>query len=530
MTRRGGPRRLPDWIKDYFDEAGIATEARGSSLIVNRMRACGLDEARSPSSRTRLLNQIVFKTCRRELLAVTGEYLEDTPYTATYSPALDGVAINRDGNLAAIVCGMEARIFGGGTVEGNFLRPGEHWSDLISRIPSRGFGAAAARRPGGHLRGENYRPMDLDGLDSMTFDEPPPDAPEAVVEECLEASRRIRLERRLAYEHVIFVVSPTAEIAIEPVTSRRRILEVPLRVTVGGRTLGASIQLLEFARDPLPVAVERSAAELAGAAWAAALLSFAAITCFEVDEGAATSAPEPRETRLADHRLRASSTHRAAPRRQSGSPWPRSLRPVGPWSRAANSLVAAHVRRLPPGHVPSDEAEANAVAVGIRLRPGETWVRSHVRGVPEGGFRFAWAPPLALAQWLEAPSERGAPRRPCVRSQRLDSSRLAPTSEAPPGPGRRDVLGSCRSQNSYWTNRPEASALVCSVRAENNSRLKACSWACRPVNKELERRQGPTTATASATSAGTTPDIDRLWGTPGRSASRLRRRACRPSC
>ena len=44
------------------------------------------------------------------------------------------------------------------------------------------------------------------------------------------------------------------------------------------------------------------------------------------------------------------------------------------------ALIAGHVRQLHPGWSASPEKEAEAAALGIRMQPGETWVRSHSRG------------------------------------------------------------------------------------------------------------------------------------------------------
>lgn len=70
------------------------------------------------------------------------------------------------------------------------------------------------------------------------------------------------------------------------------------------------------------------------------------------------------------------------------------FRPIVRTRRWIASYVAGHRRRLRPGHHASTEAKARAARVGITLRPGETWVSPHVRGVPaDAVLQFDWDAP-----------------------------------------------------------------------------------------------------------------------------------------
>jgi hypothetical protein len=73
------------------------------------------------------------------------------------------------------------------------------------------------------------------------------------------------------------------------------------------------------------------------------------------------------------------------------------LEPIGNWVRYSGAFVAGHRRRLTDGRRASKEARERARRVGITLRPYETWVRPHTRGVPDGlEMRFRWHAPAEM--------------------------------------------------------------------------------------------------------------------------------------
>ena len=76
--------------------------------------------------------------------------------------------------------------------------------------------------------------------------------------------------------------------------------------------------------------------------------------------------------------------------------WPNHLEPVGRWIRSGGSYVPGFPRHLPDGWTASDETRDRARRVGIILQREETWVRAHIRGVPEGiEIRFWWHAPTS---------------------------------------------------------------------------------------------------------------------------------------
>jgi hypothetical protein len=112
-------------------------------------------------------------------------------------------------------------------------------------------------------------------------------------------------------------------------------------------------------------------------AWAAALVVYADLTCVEL----APANPQPAR-RVA--RAAAGATSKGGGgRSRSGSAAsaPANLGRVRSIAEAIDrpQSVSGFVRRLPDGQAASSEATAAAQAVGIRIPPGCTWVRPHVR-------------------------------------------------------------------------------------------------------------------------------------------------------
>jgi hypothetical protein len=225
----------------------------------------------------------------------------------------------------------------------------------------------------------------------------PDSLPAQLVDACLAASQRIRLERQLAYERPVILQYPLGELTLWPVAGSGTRLVVPFQFKEGPRTIKADLIL--GSRDPLAVLIDESVGQGdAIKAWVCALLGFADATC--IDLVAASSA-------LRHHAPRSpqSSGSSTLPRLPSmpGLPpkrrWPSHLQPVGHWVRYSGSLVAAHRRVLHDGRTASQDAIQRAHQVGIILRAGETWVRAHTRGIPDDvEMRFRWSPPAEFSR------------------------------------------------------------------------------------------------------------------------------------
>jgi hypothetical protein len=229
---------------------------------------------------------------------------------------------------------------------------------------------------------------------------------------CLDASRRIRLERQVAYDRPVVLDCDLGELILLPVSGSGSRLLLPFHLkTASGTVIG---ELVLGNHDPLPLLIGSHVTDAeAIAAWTCALLGFADATCFEIEVADPTPRSHVPTPRLPRGSLRSRHSIPDLPRKRQ---WPSQLLPVGSWVRYSGSLVAGHRRRLHDGQTASIEARYRARQIGILLRPGETWVRPFTRGVPDGvEMRFRWHAPTELGSQTSAVTLRrhadGAQRR-----------------------------------------------------------------------------------------------------------------------
>jgi hypothetical protein len=217
-----------------------------------------------------------------------------------------------------------------------------------------------------------------------------------LIDACLRASYQIRNDRQQAYDRPVILEGTPGELTFRPIGGVPPKLHIPFVFRVSSQAGNAPIRgrLLLGAEDPIPAEIVTDASEEDTVrAWITALLGFADATCFK-KEGTYHGTPGT------------SGTHPRYPGHQRQGPpgaladrhpWPHHLQPVGEWTEHAGSYVAAHRRRLSSDQDHSDEARERAWQVGITLKPHETWVQAHTRGIPRGvEMRFRWHPPKQL--------------------------------------------------------------------------------------------------------------------------------------
>lgn len=214
--------------------------------------------------------------------------------------------------------------------------------------------------------------------------------PEFPTEACLAASRRIRLERQLAYDRPVTLLWEAGELTLLPIRRAGPNLYAPFHFDGDTHPLDGELVLGD--RDPLPLLVSKAVPdEDVARAWAYALLGLADATCFQL--GLAEPAQGLRRQGASSTKTSRKRSLRTLPHRRT---WPSNLKPIGRWAAHSGALVAGHRRRLNNGQTASPDANYRARMVGITLDPGETWVRPHPRGLPKSvEVRFAWHPLMA---------------------------------------------------------------------------------------------------------------------------------------
>jgi len=384
-------------LADFLREAGISVHARADRRLYLGSMPAGklprLDESTGIGSSAwrDAVDKIVWVYARDVLDKALRRYCHlDVDLVVAPAPGRNGFALVTAGRELAVIRATHAVGPGREMILGNFLTGGEHWDQVGQALN----GAGAGTSP------QSVASDAATVISSRRFDILPGSISPELREACIEASRRIRLERRTAFGRRIILEGGGCELMVEPVSRRKGRLQVPFAFSNDSHGEDAQVQgeLALIGTDPLPVLITSDVSDSAAyAAWAYMLLGFAELTC---------NSPEPavRERRAElppsppwDH-IRSGHRRTAGESMRPLRPWNASLDPAGPWYTAGGTYVAAHVSRLPFGREHSPEAAQFALQAGISLEQQETWVRDYIRGVPQDAeIRFRWRTPAELA-------------------------------------------------------------------------------------------------------------------------------------
>ena len=406
-------KRLPPGLAGllaFFRAAGVDAElVSGLCLRINDSQTHSL--AHLPPPETLEWQTVVDEIALKYLSRMFSGAVEDNArfgngLRTLLRPHERGFAIMRGDVRLAIIHATRAQIPHREAIYANFLMPGLHWqlvadalhdaeAELVTEWKHQQEAKAAAEATVTTAEAEQRRTAARRHINQL-----PDDLAPELIDACLEASRRIRLERQVAYERPVILKCDIGELTLLPITGTVTRLVMPFRLDEGAATLKGELVLGD--RDPLPLLIgEDVDDEDAITAWACALLGFADATCIEVEPSEPTTRRESTRSRWHPPSSvpRPRSSAPSLPRRR---PWPSHLEPVGNWIHYSGSFVAGHRRRLNEGRTASAEACDRARQVGIILYPHETWVRPHTRGIPDGiEMRFLWHAPTELFQRRE---------------------------------------------------------------------------------------------------------------------------------
>lgn len=393
----------------FFGDAGIRVEVgRRGSLWINGRQTPPLAKIR-PSSGVLGWNDVIDAMALKcagdkfikaiEVNARFGEGLR-----AFLRPQEKAFAIMRGDLRLATIHATGAYVTHGEVIRANFLQPGTHWQQIADALHGAEAGLlgawqheqeqrAAAEAAATKAKAERKRAAARRRINLL-----PDDLTPELIDACLDASRRIRLERQVAYEHAVILECDLGELTLLPIAGTANRLLLPFRLSRGPETLNGELVLSDH--DPLPLLICEDVADRdVGTAWTCALLAFADATCIEMEPATSARKHEPARPRW---RPSSSATRyrrpsaRSLPRKRPW-PWQAHLEPVGDWDYCSGSFVAGHRRRLNDGQTASEGAHDRARRVGIVLKANETWVRSHARGIPHNAeIRFLWHAPAEL--------------------------------------------------------------------------------------------------------------------------------------
>lgn len=402
--RRQLQHRLPgvDRLLVFFRAAGVRAElVRGGYLWINGSQTGPLVKTVKTPDWDYLIDEMAVKYVGDKFIRTVadnarfGEGLRAFPRRRER-----GFAIKRGDVRLATIYATHAQIPHREVVYANFLMPGPHWQQVADVIHSaeaervaewedeqevKAATKAAAAAAGAGLKCAAAR---------RRIDHLPNDLAPELIEACLGASRRIRLDRQVAYERPVVLECDVGELTLLPIVRTQTRLLLPFRLIRGRDTLKG--ELILGGGDPLPLLIGEDVTDKnVIMAWTCALLGFADATCIDFEPAKSTVQRSPaRPQRPPSSASRRGTSTPTLPRRRL---WPWHLEPVGHWIHYSGSFVAGHRRRLNDGQTASDEARDRARQVGIALHPYETWVRPYARGVPDGvEMRFLWHAPTQL--------------------------------------------------------------------------------------------------------------------------------------
>ena len=419
--RRELEQRLPgiDYLLTFFRDADISAELlRGGRLRINGHLTPRLTRILSAPGKLDWDNVInattVSYAAEKFIAAVTDNGCFGEGLRASLRRHEKAVAIMRGSAQLATIRATCAKIPHRDVICANFLTPGPHWQlaadvlhsaepaliaewrleqDARAAIAVAALAAETERRQAAAAAAaERNRAAARRRIDHL-----PADLAPDLLDACLDASRRIRLERQVAYDRPVILQCGLGDLTLLPITSSQTRLLMPFRLATGTATLTGELILTDY--DPIPVLIREDINDHdAITAWTYALLGFADATCIQWEPG-----DLPRQHGSTRTRRRQSTvpshphpTTHPLPRTR---PWPQQLEPIGPWIRYSGSFVAGHRRRLHEGHFASADAVNRARQVGITLHRNETWVKAHARGIPDGiEMRFRWHAPIHLKQ------------------------------------------------------------------------------------------------------------------------------------
>jgi hypothetical protein len=380
----------------FFRTAGVPVASEGPWIKISGRRALRPPQTRASNVNwDSVIDRIALGHCPDRLIDAlrrNGALLCDD--TKAYFVRERGAFQLRRGERdLALVRPTEARVEGQARMKGNFLIDGDHWAKLARAIERYERTSVEVRKPARPIEPPEPAPPSL-----IVVARAPEGLNEELVQACHQASASIRLERSVAYDHPVVLETADGTLKFMPISGPDHALRVNFVFHLNVGEARGRVDLFGT-DDPLPVRLEPDTSEdVVPLAWAAALLGFAAVSCFTV-----VSRPPQSRSNGAKRLLPAFTrvSRRASVRHASSVPrrrfWPNHLEPTGAWVRHGPSFVPGHRRRLNDGRRASAEAKARACRVGITLAANETWVQPHTRGLPaDADLTFRWSAPATL--------------------------------------------------------------------------------------------------------------------------------------
>lgn len=389
--------RVLEHVVAFFTAAGLEVVRVGDAVNVAGSRISpSPKQERSRQKLDELLDRFVWDHHRELLLESIRRNLRGV-HELRGVEGTNGWILTRGREPIAVVRATSAKAASLPAHPGNYLDDREpSWGQLAEELAQK---THASKPPA----------PELPRLKRRIFRELPDGVSAELRDLALDASAQLRTERNLVFGHAVELQYGAGAVRFQPLQEDGARVEVPMTWTRWAKGAQGRIRI-NGTEDPLHLVFEGGDVDSAVVdGWVVALVAYAQLVCRED----LAEFVRPSSQRAAP-RVQAP-PRRGVSRPPSGGAGLRvagSFKPIGRTRSWIASYVVGHRRRLRPGQSASSEARIRAARVGITLRPGETWVSPHVRGIPaDAVLQFRWDAPRELGWSLPA----GATRNPVER-------------------------------------------------------------------------------------------------------------------
>lgn len=357
-------RRRVRWAREILSAVDAPPEAIEAIAVDRRLRGEGW---------SKVVDDLVARHAPEAVAGAFGRYFDPVGLNVNIKRGPGCVLLYRDGSGVALITATTASLQRQ-IINGNFVADGLQWARLRDSL--------VLQRD--HPKPTALRVVEAEGWRVVT--EFPTGAESGLRERAIAASKRIRTERVLDYGDVpVILDGPDYAIRFEPIRQRQDgPVELPFTFWVESAEPVRGALRLRTPADPLAIVWPGERGEqFLPRVWETALVGFSTLTCEAayVNERPAAHRPaSPGRRHVSDRSVPAARSSRSGQKRLVTP----GLVATPATERVLASFVAGHRRRLSGDAHARDEAKAAAAQLGIQLREHETWVRPHIRGVPEG--------------------------------------------------------------------------------------------------------------------------------------------------
>jgi hypothetical protein len=243
-----------DRLLGFFRDAGVDAElGRDGCLWINGSQTEPLAHLPSPDTPEWInrVNEIAMKYVRDKFIgAVEDNACFGDSLRLSLLPHAKGFAIMRGDVRLAVIHPTHTFIPHRPFIYANFLTPGPHWRQVANLLHDAEARLVAGSKPKQEANAADA-PVGVEQRRAAArrpIDQLPDDLGLELIDACLDASRRIRLDRQVAYERQVILECGLGDLTLLPIAGTANCLHLPFWLSKGMETLKGHLVLGD--RDP----------------------------------------------------------------------------------------------------------------------------------------------------------------------------------------------------------------------------------------------------------------------------------------